>query len=84
MDRRGPEQIANRHDLLHLVDQFVRACETVAYAHEQGYLHRDLKPGNVMVDRHGAVFVLDWGIAKKVGTEQDPFVSDRTQAVQVC
>jgi tRNA A-37 threonylcarbamoyl transferase component Bud32 len=50
-----------------LVDVFQRVCETVAYAHVQRVIHRDLKPENVMVDEYGAVYVMDWGIAKRLG-----------------
>ncbi len=50
-----------------LVDAFHRVCETVSYAHERGVVHRDLKPGNIMVGAHGEVLVLDWGIAKVTG-----------------
>ncbi|MEE2787217.1 MAG: bifunctional serine/threonine-protein kinase/formylglycine-generating enzyme family protein [Myxococcota bacterium] len=47
-----------------LLNVFARICMTVAYAHDRGYVHRDLKPGNVMVGEYDEVFVADWGLAK--------------------
>lgn len=41
-----------------------RVAEAVAFAHERGVVHRDLKPGNVMIGPFGEVLVLDWGIAQ--------------------
>ena len=47
---------------------FTRIAETVAFAHAAGVVHRDLKPSNVMVGSFGEVLVLDWGIAKIIGS----------------
>src|SRR5262249_3383301 len=50
--------------LRNLLRRFVDVCNTVDYAHSRGVLHRDVKPGNVIVGKHGETLVVDWGLAE--------------------
>src|SRR5262249_7150211 len=54
-------------ELRKLLRQFVDVCNAINYAHSRGVLHRDLKPGNVIVGRHGETLVVHWGLAKALG-----------------
>ncbi len=43
-----------------------KVCRAVHYAHQRGVIHRDLKPGNVLLDREGTPYVSDFGLAKRL------------------
>lgn len=58
---------------------FLQVCEAVEYAHRNLVIHRDLKPGNVLVTPDAQVKLLDFGIARLVDTE--PAQATRTRAV---
>jgi PAS domain S-box-containing protein len=53
-------------ELLTLLNAFVGVCNTVAFAHARGVIHRDLKGENVVLGDFGEVIVLDWGLARLV------------------
>jgi serine/threonine-protein kinase len=57
-------------ELRRLLGLFIGVCNAVEYAHSRGVLHRDLKPGNIMVGKYGETLVVDWGLAKVAGKKE--------------
>ncbi|PJB33800.1 MAG: serine/threonine protein kinase [Deltaproteobacteria bacterium CG_4_9_14_3_um_filter_63_12] len=53
----------------------MEVLQALNFAHQQGVIHRDLKPANIMVGPYGEVLVMDWGLAKIIGTPE-PVRSD--------
>ena len=74
------EHLRDNPDLNERLRLFERICEPVAFAHAQGFIHRDLTPGNVMVGAFGEVMVMDWGVAKTVGSRQSAVGSHSRQS----
>jgi serine/threonine-protein kinase len=54
-------------ELQKLLRRYLDVCNAIDYAHSRGVLHRDIKPGNIIVGKHGETLVVDWGLAKSLG-----------------
>lgn len=51
---------------------FLKVCEAVSYAHRSLVVHRDLKPGNILIAADGSPKLLDFGVAKLLAADRDP------------
>ena len=55
-----------------LLPAVIRVVEAVAYAQEQGIVHRDIKPQNILIGRFGETVLIDWGLAKDLRAPPEP------------
>lgn len=72
--------VAGKPDLAERLRLFLGICDAVAFAHAHGVIHRDLKPGNLMVGAYGEALVLDWGVAREPAGSAAPATGTGRQA----
>jgi len=64
------EQYTSRENMLpwnQCIEYLIQVCDALHYAHLQGVIHRDIKPGNIMILKDGLAKVMDFGIARAAG-----------------
>ena len=61
----GPQRLRE------MLNIFLKICDGMTFAHSRNIIHRDLKPDNIMVGDFGEVYVMDWGLARILGEEED-------------
>src|SRR5947207_6752650 len=65
------DKVVRREPMLirRAVELIAKVARTVSYAHDHGILHRDIKPGNILLDPNGEPHLTDFGLARLVETE---------------
>ena len=79
--REGEDAAVAEYTQGKLLTIFRKVCDAMAFAHSKVVLHRDLKPENVMVGEYGEVLVMDWGLVKVIGVEEEVQVGVTTRTV---
>lgn len=70
--RADPTKASAEYPLAKRLSIFRKACDALSFAHSHGFIHRDIKPDNIMVGEYGEVLVMDWGLAKRIGAAELP------------
>ena len=70
---REAEQGGRGFDLAQVVEWLEPVCAALDYAHGKGVVHRDLKPGNILVSKDGVVKVADFGLARAIRSSMSKY-----------
>lgn len=81
--RDGQEGLRERYSLPRLLHMLEQVCNALAFAHSHGVIHRDMKPGNIMLGDFGEVLVMDWGLAKLDQVRYRPTPEDTLRSAPV-
>ena len=68
----GIKKFDEKHSIFMRIEYLIKICAAVDYAHCKGVVHKDLKPGNVMIGNFGGVYVMDWGLACLINPNKKP------------
>ena len=79
--KNSDETFEIRYTTHRLVTVLVEISKTLAYSHSKGYLHRDLKPSNIFVGDYGEVYLIDWGLTKRMESFQEESVNEEDSTI---
>ncbi len=66
----------SRNELLTLIEWMLKVCDALGYAHDNGVLHCDIKPDNIMIGDFGQVYLMDWGVAYVIDEGDEQLTED--------
>lgn len=71
-----------KYPIPELLQVLVKCAQCLSFAHNQGVIHRDMKPANIMIGDYGEIMVLDWGLAKVSNLRDDDEVDQLIRSGQ--
>lgn len=72
----------NKYPIPEILQVLVKCAQCLSFAHNQGVIHRDMKPANIMIGDYGEIMVLDWGLAKVSNLRDDDEVDQLIRSGQ--
>jgi len=80
--KKGNAVYQEKYNEYSLMNIFRKICDAVDFAHSRNIIHRDIKPHNVIVGRHGEVLLMDWGLALYIGDPEEEENPSQKAALQ--
>ena len=71
------------YPIARMIGILVQVCRTLDYAHTRGFIHRDLKPSNIFIGDFGEVYLIDWGLTKKIRFDEPEEESSVMEEIEI-